>query len=213
MFIIGFSFFHNNCAKKYSIRIKYYLWEYIFILTATIEMPKASKQIIIDAIIREIEQGATRSKVIAKYCKKFQRSARTIDTYWKSANEQHIAKQRVIKEELVKIDKTAAIESRKKEIMTTEERKKYLTDLILGKVTIPYKEVKWNPKTKKFTTIKFVELASHTARISAISELNKMEGDYAPTKVAQTDSKGDDLKDIKSISTSKLLEYLERGNS
>ena len=42
---------------------------------------KASKHVIIDAIIKEIEQGTTRAKVIAKYCKKLQKSERTIDSY------------------------------------------------------------------------------------------------------------------------------------
>ena len=54
---------------------------------------KASKQIIIDAIIKEIEQGTTRAKVIAKYCKKLQKSERTIDSYWKIANIQQKERQ------------------------------------------------------------------------------------------------------------------------
>ena len=158
--------------------------------------PKPTKQIIIDAIIKEIEQGTDRGKVIAKYCKKFQKSARTVDTYWKIANEQHIIKQRAIKEELSRIDKGAAIEARKKAIMTAEERKEYLTQIIKGEIEVPYTEVKYNPGIKSFETIQFVELASHTARINAIAELNKMEGDHAPTKVAKTNVAGEDMLPI-----------------
>ena len=75
--------------------------------------------------------------------------------------------------------KVEALESK---IMTAIERKQYLTKIISGEVEIPYTEIKWDANQKKFVTIKFVELAPHTARISAIAELNKMDGDYAPIK-------------------------------
>jgi hypothetical protein len=160
-------------------------------------MPKAAKQIIIDAIVKEIEQGTERNKVIAKYCKKFQKSTRTIDTYWKSAQEQYLIKQQAIKKELAEVDKEAAIEARKKAIMTADERKEYLTQIIKGEIQVPYTEVKYNPALKSFETIEFVELAGHIARINAIAELNKMEGDYAPAKIAQTDKNGNDVSFLK----------------
>ena len=43
---------------------------------------KASKHVIIDAIIKEIEQGTTRAKVIAKYCKKLQKSSTLFPKYF-----------------------------------------------------------------------------------------------------------------------------------
>ena len=36
------------------------------------------------------------------------------------------------------------------------------------------------------------------------AELNKMEGDYAPTKLSNTDSKGNDIIDYSNISTDEL---------
>ena len=149
-------------------------------------MPKPTKQIVIDAIIKEIEQGKTKTKILAKFGAKWRIAPRTYDRYWKTANEQHTAKQEAIKKELAEIDKQAAIEARKKAIMTADERKEYLTKIVNGEIEVPYTEVKWDKKQNKFVTIKFVELANHAARINAIAELNKMEGDYAPTKVDNT---------------------------
>jgi len=90
--------------------------------------------------------------------------------------------------------------------MTADERKEYLTKIVNGEVEVPYTEVKWDANTKKFVTIKFIELAGHTARISAISELNKMEGDYAPTKIANTDKDGNDVKQTMIIN-GKVIEF------
>jgi hypothetical protein len=70
----------------------------------------------------------------------------------------------------------------KSKILTSLERQAYLSSLVKGEVEIPYKEVKWNPVEKKFQTVAFVELASHSARIAAIAELNKMDGSHSPTK-------------------------------
>lgn len=156
-------------------------------------MAKADKQVIIDSIIKDIEQGKTRGAVLSKIVKKCQCSDRTFDRYWKIATQQHISKQQAIKEAVAEVDKQAAVAARKKAIMTSEERKEYLTKLIQGQVKVPYTEVKWNPKTGKFQTIKFVELAAHSVRVSAIAELNKMEGDHAPTKVATVTKDGEDI--------------------
>jgi len=139
-------------------------------------MPKPSKQIIVDAIVKEIEQGTDRGKVIAKYCKKLQKSARTIDTYWKDAQEQHAVKQEAIRKELAEIDKQAAIEARKKAIMAADERKELLTKLINGEIKAK------RPFVIGGKIMEYPEEPTHRDRISAIAELNKMDGSYAPTK-------------------------------
>lgn len=151
--------------------------------------PKANRQKIIDFVVICLENGEQRSTILSKVVKKWQKDksfTRTFDRILKIANEQHKAKQDVIKKELLELDKQAAIESRKKAIMTADERKEYLTKIIQGEVEVPYTEVKWDSEEKKFKTIKFVEVASHSSRISAIAELNKMEGSYAPNQVGHT---------------------------
>lgn len=161
-------------------------------------MATSNKQIIIvDAIISEIELGKAYAPTCAVICGRFRFSDRTFDKYWKIANEQHLSKQQALKKEILKVDKQAAVKARKKAIMTAEERKVYLTKLIKGEVKIPYTEVKWNAKTLKFQKIKFVELANPVARIQAIAELNKMEGDYMPSKLAFTDPSGKSITGLK----------------
>lgn len=157
-------------------------------------MIKANIQIIIDFIITCLEKGEERGNILTKVGKKWGSSKSAVDRYLKIAKEQHRIKQETIKKSLAELDKQAALDARKKAIMTADERKEYLTKLIKGEVKVPYTEIKWNPKTSKFVKHNFIEVAPHSARISAISELNKMEGDYAPAKVAQTDVEGNNLK-------------------
>lgn len=151
-------------------------------------MTKPNKQIIIDAIIKEIETGTERGKVVAKFCKKFQKSTRTIDTYWKIANVQHTAKQQAIKKELDEVDKQAAIEARKKAIMTANERKELLTKIANGQMKVK------KPFVISGKIMEYLSEPDAADRMKAISELNKMDGDYAPTKIAQTDTEGNDIK-------------------
>lgn len=148
-------------------------------------MPKPSKQIIIDAIIKEIEQGKTKSKILAKFGAKWRIAPRTYDRYWKTANEQHTAKQEAIKKELAEIDKQAAIEARKKAIMTADERKEWLSALITKKTKVmkvggsPQMVYEYLDENGKLQS----EILSTDTKLKALAELNKMEGDYAATKV------------------------------
>ena len=150
-------------------------------------MPKPDKQIIVDAIIKGIEQGLTKVKILAKHGEKWRIGSRTYDRYWKTANEQHIVRQQAIKNKLAEIDAQAAIEARKKAIMTAEERKEVLTKIALGHLKIK------KPFVIGGKIMEYSAEPDHTDRKNAIAELNKMEGDYSPQRVAQTDSKGNDL--------------------
>lgn len=124
-------------------------------------MPKPDKQIIIDSIIKGIELGKDRGKLLSTFVKKWQISQRTFDRHWKTANQQHVAKQAVIKKELAALDTQAALDARKKAIMSAEERKEWLTSVINGTLKV-------NRKPAPFAE-----------RRNALAELNKMDGDYA----------------------------------
>jgi hypothetical protein len=147
---------------------------------------KPARQVIIDFIIHCLKNGEQRGKILVKAGKKWGTSKSAFDRFLKIAKEQHSIAAEAIKKELVAIDTAAAIEARKRDILTAEERKEYLTKIVKGEIEVPYKEAKWDQITKKFVTLSFIELPNHTARINAIAELNKMEGDYAPTKVEET---------------------------
>lgn len=159
-------------------------------------MAKPNKQIIIDFIIDHLEKGIDRGPILVKVGKKWGTSKSAFDRLLKIAKQQHIDKQGKLKEELAKVELEAAKEARKKAIMNVDERKEYLSRIIKGEIEIPKTEVKWDHKLNKFVTIKFVEVANPQARISAIAELNKMEGDYSPLKVAQTNVEGNDISNV-----------------
>ena len=150
-------------------------------------MPKPNKQIIIDAIIKGIEQGKTFDTCLKLCGTKWNLTRSTFIRRWKDANEQHIAKQCGIKSKLAIIDEQAAIEARKKAIMSADERKEYLTKLISGEIKAK------QPFVIAGKIMEYPSEPNHSDRIRAIAELNKMEGDYAPTKVAQTNGAGDDV--------------------
>ena len=150
-------------------------------------MPKPNKQIIIDAIIKEIEKGITYKKALGVVGGKWGIPPTTFDRYWKIANEQHTAKQDVIKKELTAIDTAAAINARKRAIMTADERKEYLTKILNGEITVKV------PIVIAGKIMEYNLQSNHNDRIKALSELNKMEGDYAPTKISQTDKDGENV--------------------
>ena len=139
-------------------------------------MPKPSTQIIIDAIIKQIEKGKAYGTTLAQFVTKWHISKRTFDRYWKIANEQHTEKQQDIKSKLAIIDEKAAIDARKKAIMSADDRKEWLTKMIMGEMKAK------RPFVIGGKIMEYPEDPSHTDRLKALAELNKMEGDYAPTK-------------------------------
>lgn len=169
-------------------------------------MPKPSKQIIIDAIIKEIENGTGRGEVVAKYCKKFQKSARTIDTYWKTANEQQ--KERL--EKARKAADAAYIENNVNAVKTVLKSKiekqaelqneiNLIDKQINGEVEFTF--VVGNKVNKSHNGDVFmlpvqIQNELRARKLQYYAELNKMNGDYAPTKVANTDKDGNDVKQV-----------------
>jgi hypothetical protein len=140
-----------------------------------------------------LDQGQTRKEIMAKYAKRWQSSSSTFDRVLKKANllndKKHIIASKIADEQYISLTKDKAIEA----IMCSMQRKEYLTKLIKGEIKIPTKRSYYNPVSKSFETETVSVEADANARIKAIAELNKMEGDYAPTKLANTDSKGNDI--------------------
>jgi len=146
-------------------------------------MPKPNKQVIVDEIAKLVELGKSYTQVMAVNGRKWQMPERTFNRYWKTANQQHTVKQQAIKEKLTAIDTAAAIEARKKAIMTADERKELLTKLITGEIKAK------RPFVIGGKIMEYPEEPTHRDRISAIAELNKMDGAYAPLPKQQVDIK------------------------
>jgi hypothetical protein len=156
-------------------------------------MPKPNKQTIIDAIIKHLEQGTATEKICAAICSKFQFTERTFYNHFKVAQIQHVDKQQAIRDATAVIDTNAAIASRKRAIMAADDRKEYLTKLIMGEIKAK------QPFVIGGKIMEYPSEPNHSDRIRAIAELNKMCGDYSPTKIANTDGSGNDISPIINI--------------
>lgn len=161
---------------------------------------KPNEQAQIDFIVDCLRKGEQRKGILAKFGKKWQSaSSRTFDRRLKAAEinlqgeQQRIqatAEQEIAKE----------VEVRKSKIMTSIERKEFLQKqindiqdeidrgvleeyiVVGGKLQVVNKIM--NAKTKAYLRKVMMDL---------LAELNKMDGSYAPAKVAQTDTSGNDL--------------------
>lgn len=168
-------------------------------------MPKPDKQIQIDAIVKWIEQGKSFDTSLKLSATKWNLTRPTFIRRWNIAKEQHTERQQKIKEKLAKVDEEAAIEARKMEIMTAAERKEVLTKIANGTLKIK------RPFVIGGKIMEYPAEPDATDRRNAIAELNKMEGDYAPSKVAQTDKDGNDIKhfDLSKLSDNELRTLAE----
>jgi hypothetical protein len=140
---------------------------------------KPNKEKVIGEIVLELENGIERKTVIAKYCKKLQKSERTVDTYWKIANSRFSERQEAIKKQLDNDSIRAAQDRLKKAILTKEERMEIASKIAKGEA--------W----KVGSTV-----IAPTAgdRIKAMDYLSKIDGDYATVKQDIT-TKGESLND------------------
>lgn len=123
---------------------------------------KANKEKIITDMLIELERGTERKQIISIFCKKFQRTPRTIDSFWKIAKERY-------KETSTRTQKAIEVESIanglnrvKSALLTKSEKMEILANIAKGEID------------RKVFIID---------RIRAIAELNRMEGDYAPDKL------------------------------
>ena len=140
-------------------------------------------QIITDYIVGCLKKGMSTGKIVAEVGRKWHKSERSAARLLKVAKEQHTAEQSVIKKAVAEVDKQAAIEARKKAIMTADERKEILTKIVNGHIDIENKEPRWDPKQQKFVSLAIISKSTIREMTQAIAELNKMEGDYATTKL------------------------------
>ena len=135
---------------------------------------KPNKDVIIQAIVKEIEKGQDRGKVLAKNGVKWQLSSRTFDRYWKTANDRHRELQIKAKEAADKAYIKASEEVAKKAVMSKAERMERLSSIARGELMC-----KVNTEKGIVDSVIPVEV---NEMIKAMAEINKMEGDYAPLK-------------------------------
>ncbi len=149
---------------------------------------KSNKAVIIDAIVKQLEKGKGFGTVLKLIGTKWDLSRTTFSRYWKTANQAHLEAQQKIKEAKAALDMESALSERKSHIADVLERKEILTKIARGQIPLKRAMVVDG-------AIEYIEIVPDWMdRKAAIAELNKMEGDYAPTKVAQTDTEGNNVK-------------------
>lgn len=143
-------------------------------------MEKSNKQVQIDFIVSCLEKADSRAMILSKISKKWQINTRTVDRLLKTAKEQHSAKQQAISKAALGNSTLKALKGLKSNIFTAIERMEYLKKVIKGEVKIK------KPFVVLGEIVDHEVDPDHSDRLRAIAELNKMCGDYAPTKTDVT---------------------------
>jgi hypothetical protein len=143
---------------------------------------KENKQTYIDFIIDCFNKGVVeRIDVMAMFGKKWQKPTRTFDRYFKSAKETFLITQNSIKQAKEVQTITNEIDKLKTLNLTKIDRMKIAEGIAMGKA----KRIEGQ-----------IIVPSHSDQLKALDYLAKIEGDYAPTKQANTNAKGDDKEEI-----------------
>lgn len=123
----------------------------------------------ISFILDELRKGETSfERVFELFLTKFNCSRPTFSKYWKQANEKHRETSQAI--QIAKREQYTEhrIDDLKQGLLDLDDRK-----LILAEIAIGTTQREVNGKST---------LPTDSERIKAISELNRIDGDYAPTK-------------------------------
>lgn len=137
---------------------------------------KADHSVQINFIKDRLRKGQDRKEILQSFTKTYKVKIKTFDTRLKAAR---IAIQSEFKQIEQEANKSIAkdIEALKSKIMSSVERQEYLTRVLNGEI-----------RTKVPFVIggKIMEYPSEPSladRLKALTELNKMQGDYAPQKI------------------------------
>lgn len=141
----------------------------------------------VNAIAKELSNGADREGILKKYCKKFNIGARQIDNYIKKAKpiaEIQIQEDKETQKDAREEGTKEAIKSGLKTFLDVDAK---LQEIIFS----TYRLVR-DPKDDLKRVIKVENTTSD--QLKAIEIYYKRHGHYAPIKNAQTDSEGNDVE-------------------
>jgi len=154
-------------------------------------MANLGNQAQIDFIVSQLRKGGKKMTIQANFGKKWPEvSDRTFRRRLYAAEERYSSERNRIQ---AKAEEKVAeeVEARKLEIMDVMERKDILTQIARGKI----------PLKKHMVVDKVIEevdvIPDWNDRRAAIAELNKMDGDYAPTKQSNVNPDGTPVEQVK----------------
>jgi hypothetical protein len=153
----------------------------------------------IEEITVFLRKGLTRGEIVQKFSKIYKTSDRAIDNYIKEGNviilKENEAKETIRQDKLSETLKSEIGQ----QIASTLE-----IDLVMSKIATG------GLKVQEFVSGEAVlrDVTPNEA-INAAKELYKRRGDYAPAKVAQTDSKGGDIQPIDNAKLEEIITALK----
>jgi hypothetical protein len=140
-----------------------------------------------------LRKGEKRETILGKFGKKWETVSRTTFDRRLSSAVLEMGEELKAIEQRTEQSINKEVEARTGSILTAIERQEYLTQIIKGEIKIPNTKFFFDSRLSAVIHQEVEEYPDHAARIRAIAELNKMDGAYAPTKVAQTDKEGKDV--------------------
>jgi hypothetical protein len=156
---------------------------------------KPNKRQYIDFIIDELNKGNVQYKeVMLAFVSKFELTEQTFVRYWKTANEAHREAQQAIKEAKEVQTITNEIDKLKTLNLTKIDRMKIAEGIAMGKA----KRIEGQ-----------IIIPSHADQLKALDYLAKIDGDYAPAKIANTDSEGKDKDSKQTMSLDDALKLID----
>lgn len=167
----------------------------------------SNKQVQVDYIVSCLEKGETRGRILAKFLKKWQITVRTFDRLLKFGKDEHQAALLKIKARKEKLDLQNALNERQLQIIDVNERKQILSKIIRG--DMPLKKPMVVAGKLRYPKI----VPDWDNRRSAIAELNKMEGDYAPDKVANVTPDGQPVQTTPLLSDDQFIKLINAINN
>lgn len=146
------------------------------------EPMKPNKEVIICELIAAMDFGAERAEALSTVGEKWQLKPRTFDRAWSEAKKRFNSAMEKEKQAFDEVRHEAKVEAFKANIMTKIERMEVLSQIARGEIPLK-KHIVVSEGFGLGSRIDEVEVVpNYQDRKAAIAELNKMEGDYAPTK-------------------------------
>ena len=136
---------------------------------------KPKKEQTVNEMLLEIEMGISYSECLRINDGLWGLPSSTFDRYWAEASKRFKARLDAIEEATTKVAVSMEVKALKKAILSKHERQELLSKLATGEIR------SWREVVTESGVIKLEYYSASEAKQN-ISELNKMDGDYAPVK-------------------------------
>jgi len=146
-------------------------------------MPKVNTQNVIEEIAKLLKNGEQRRDIVAKFCKKLQKSPRTVDALIKKASEKLQEEQQQAEAIRVREMDATISEGIKEGLLSDVELEVILCRIASGGFDV-IEMIKGHPTLRDVTPGEMIQ---------AVRSLYQKRGSNAPSKSAITDTKGNDL--------------------